>query len=84
MGLDNPLHILALLLIVALVFGAARLPAIGRTLGSGMRSLRERWVPLDEPAADATSPPEAVAPAPGVDLASHSRSGERQVLTLEA
>jgi len=40
MGLDNPLHILFLLLIVLLVFGAKRLPEIGRSLGTGMRDFR--------------------------------------------
>jgi sec-independent protein translocase protein TatA len=41
MGLDNPLHIAILLVIVLLVFGAKRLPELGRSLGSGMRSFKE-------------------------------------------
>ncbi len=41
MGLDNPLHIAFLLLIVLLVFGAKRLPELGRSLGSGMRGFRD-------------------------------------------
>lgn len=41
MGLDNPLHILALLLIVLLVFGAKRLPEIGRSLGTGLREFKQ-------------------------------------------
>lgn len=40
MGLDNPIHILFLLLIVLLVFGARRLPEIGRSLGTGLRDFR--------------------------------------------
>lgn len=40
MGLENPVHILLLLLIVMLVFGAKRLPEIGRSLGSGMRQFK--------------------------------------------
>jgi sec-independent protein translocase protein TatA len=40
MGLDNPLHILILLVVVLLVFGAKRLPEIGRSLGEGMRGLK--------------------------------------------
>lgn len=40
MGLDNPLHILLLLLIVLLVFGAKRLPEIGRSLGTGLREFK--------------------------------------------
>jgi sec-independent protein translocase protein TatA len=41
MGLDNPLHILFLLLILLLVFGAKRLPEIGRSLGTGMREFKQ-------------------------------------------
>ena len=41
MGLDNPLHILILLLVVLLVFGAKRLPEIGRSLGEGMRGFKD-------------------------------------------
>jgi len=41
MGLDNPLHIAFLLLVVLLVFGAKRLPEMGRSLGSGLRSFKE-------------------------------------------
>jgi sec-independent protein translocase protein TatA len=41
MGLDNPLHILALLLLVLLVFGAKRLPEIGRSLGTGLREFKQ-------------------------------------------
>ena len=41
MGLDNPLHILFLLLILLLVFGARRLPEIGRSLGEGMRGFKD-------------------------------------------
>jgi sec-independent protein translocase protein TatA len=41
MGLDNPLHILLLLLLVLLVFGARRLPEIGRSLGTGLREFKQ-------------------------------------------
>jgi sec-independent protein translocase protein TatA len=41
MGLDNPLHIAFLLIILLLVFGARRLPEIGRSLGSGMREFKQ-------------------------------------------
>jgi sec-independent protein translocase protein TatA len=41
MGLDNPLHIAFLVLILLLVFGARRLPEIGRSLGSGMREFKD-------------------------------------------
>ena len=41
MGLDNPLHIAVLVVILLLVFGAKRLPEIGRSLGSGMREFKD-------------------------------------------
>ena len=41
MGLDNPLHIAVLVVILLLVFGAKRLPEIGRSLGSGMREFKQ-------------------------------------------
>jgi sec-independent protein translocase protein TatA len=41
MGLDNPTHIAFLLILLLLVFGAKRLPEIGRSLGSGMRGFKE-------------------------------------------
>jgi len=40
-GLDNPIHIAFLLIVLLLVFGAKRLPEIGRSLGSGMRGFRD-------------------------------------------
>jgi sec-independent protein translocase protein TatA len=41
LGLDNPLHIAIVLLVVLLVFGAKRLPEMGRSLGSGLRGFKE-------------------------------------------
>jgi len=40
-GLDNPLHIAFLLVIVLLVFGAKRLPEMGRSLGEGLRGFKD-------------------------------------------
>jgi sec-independent protein translocase protein TatA len=40
-GLDNPIHLLFLLVIVLLIFGAKRLPEMGRSLGSGMRGFKD-------------------------------------------
>jgi TatA/E family protein of Tat protein translocase len=39
-GLENPIHLLFLALVVLLLFGPKRLPEIGRSLGSGIRELR--------------------------------------------
>jgi sec-independent protein translocase protein TatA len=41
LGLNNPVHILFLLAILLLVFGAKRLPEMGRSLGSGLRGFKE-------------------------------------------
>jgi len=41
LGLDNPVHLAFLLVLLLLVFGAKRLPEIGRSLGSGMRGFKE-------------------------------------------
>jgi sec-independent protein translocase protein TatA len=41
LGLDNPIHILFLLVLVLVVFGAKRLPEMGRSLGTGMRGFKD-------------------------------------------
>jgi sec-independent protein translocase protein TatA len=40
-GLENPVHLLIILLIAMLVLGPKRLPGIGRSLGSGIREFRD-------------------------------------------
>jgi sec-independent protein translocase protein TatA len=40
-GLENPLHIAILLVVVLLVFGAKRLPEMGRSLGEGLRGFKD-------------------------------------------
>jgi sec-independent protein translocase protein TatA len=40
MGLDNPIHIAFLLIMLLLVFGAKRLPEMGHSLGTGMRGFK--------------------------------------------
>jgi TatA/E family protein of Tat protein translocase len=41
MGLENPIHIMLILVVVLLVFGAKRLPEMGRSLGDGMRGFKD-------------------------------------------
>ncbi len=41
MGLDNPLHIIFIVVALLLLFGAKRLPEIGRSLGTGMREFKQ-------------------------------------------
>lgn len=40
-GLENPLHIAIILIVVLMVFGAKRLPEMGKSLGSGLRGFKE-------------------------------------------
>ena len=76
MGLDSPLHIILLLAIVLLIFGAKRLPEIGRSLGSGLRGFKES---INEAPAAATrvveggSPDEA--PDAGAEPARRTHTG---------
>ena len=41
MGLENPIHLMIVLVVVLLVFGAKRLPDMGRSMGEGMRGFKE-------------------------------------------
>ena len=56
LGLDNPIHILFLLMLLLLVFGAKRLPEMGRSLGTGMRGFKDAL--SGEPARNAVAQPE--------------------------
>jgi sec-independent protein translocase protein TatA len=40
MGLENPLHLAIIALVIVLLFGAKRLPELGRSLGSGIREFK--------------------------------------------
>jgi sec-independent protein translocase protein TatA len=64
-GLDNPIHLLFLLVLLLLVFGAKRLPEMGQSLGAGLRGFKESLSgegpaahlsqvhgPVEEPVAD--------------------------------
>jgi sec-independent protein translocase protein TatA len=56
LGLDNPIHILFLLMLLLLVFGAKRLPEMGRSLGTGMRGFKDALA--GEPGRNAGAQPE--------------------------
>ena len=49
LGLDNPIHLAFILILLLLVFGAKRLPEMGRSLGAGLRGFKES-ISGDEPA----------------------------------
>ena len=54
-GLENPLHIAIVLVVVLMVFGAKRLPEMGKSLGEGMRGFKDSisgQTQLDPPAED--------------------------------
>ena len=61
MGLENPIHLAIIAVVVLLLFGAKRLPDMGRSLGSGMRGFKaalsgeDEHVVLVEPV-EATTP----------------------------
>ncbi len=61
MGLDNPLHIAFLLIVALMVFGAKRLPEMGRSLGSGMRGFKDA---LNPDSREAASPAHTISPGP--------------------
>lgn len=53
----GPLELVVVLLILLMVFGAKRLPEMGRQLGSGMREFKEGIVnPVDEVKQEFTNP----------------------------
>jgi sec-independent protein translocase protein TatA len=41
LGLDNPIHIVFVLVLLLLVFGAKRLPEMGKSLGEGLRGFKD-------------------------------------------
>jgi sec-independent protein translocase protein TatA len=59
LGLDNPVHLAIVLLVVVLLFGAKRLPELGRSLGGGIRGFKDSITGVDG------HPPLAQAEAPG-------------------
>ncbi len=72
MGLDNPLHILILLVVVLLVFGAKRLPEIGRSLGEGMRGFKDSITGDSPQQTSLTSAPPAAPPVAAAPVAAAS------------
>jgi sec-independent protein translocase protein TatA len=41
LGLDNPIHIVFVLIVLLLVFGAKRLPEMGKSMGEGLRGFKD-------------------------------------------
>jgi sec-independent protein translocase protein TatA len=74
MGLDNPIHLALLLMIMLLVFGAKRLPEMGRSLGDGLRGFKEAVNP------QAPTPVSTEAPVP---TAAHVLAASAAPATVE-
>jgi sec-independent protein translocase protein TatA len=64
LGLENPVHLLIILAIVLMVFGAKRLPEMGRSLGEGMRGFKDAIGGETRPDAE-ISPTTVEEPQPG-------------------
>ena len=77
LGLDNPIHIVFLLIVLLLVFGAKRLPEMGRSLGSGMRGFKDSLSgePTHPPAMEQASPTAPVEASAGAVNSSEQASG---------
>lgn len=52
------IHLVAILVIVLLLFGAPKLPALARSLGQSMRILKQEVSTQDEPTDPAAAPSE--------------------------
>jgi sec-independent protein translocase protein TatA len=59
LGLDNPIHIAFILVLLLLVFGAKRLPEMGRSLGGGLRGFKESISGEHDPTAHLAATPAA-------------------------
>lgn len=79
MGFDNPLHIAFLLIVLLLVFGAKRLPEMGRSLGDGLRGFRDTMSGEVTHHMAAAARPGTTRPAPAA-VAQAPVNADRQVL----
>ncbi|HWX74301.1 MAG TPA: twin-arginine translocase TatA/TatE family subunit [Solirubrobacteraceae bacterium] len=77
LGLDNPVHLIFLLVLLLLVFGAKRLPEMGRSLGSGMRGFKDSLSgePTHQPALEQSSARVPDAPSAAVNSHEPGRVG---------
>ena len=75
MGLDNPIHIAFLLILLLLVFGAKRLPEMGKSLGHGMRGFKDAI--SGEPAQATIVTPAATPVAAPLATAEHETTAQR-------
>lgn len=56
MSMPGPLEIIVILIVILLLFGAKRLPEIGRALGEGIREFKKSIKGLDDDGQDKKKP----------------------------
>jgi sec-independent protein translocase protein TatA len=76
----RPWEILLILLVLLLVFGAKRLPEMGRSLGRGMREFKDTLTGDDE---KVTTPPAALPSAPSEPAAPETESDTAETAERE-
>jgi sec-independent protein translocase protein TatA len=80
-GLMNPTHLIFLAVLGLLLFGAKRLPEVGRSLGTGMREFKASVTGIEDTSAPsavaALTETHAVAPLPVTET--HRAEPEEQV-----
>jgi sec-independent protein translocase protein TatA len=73
LGLDNPIHLAFILILLLLVFGAKRLPEMGRSLGAGLRGFKES-ISGDDPPSTLTARTVDTVPTPGPQVSATEQS----------
>jgi sec-independent protein translocase protein TatA len=68
-GFENPFHLLIIAVVILMLFGAKRLPEMGRSLGTGMREFRDGVLGRD------SSPPQQGALDPSAESTDRIRHG---------
>jgi sec-independent protein translocase protein TatA len=77
MGLDNPVKLALVIIILLLVFGAKRLPEIGRSLGKSMREFKSATKGLADDVKDGLGDDEDdVSSAPQAKQADDTKTGK--------
>lgn len=56
MSMPGPMEVIVILVVVLLLFGAKRLPEIGRALGEGIREFKRSIKGLDDDGQDKKNP----------------------------
>lgn len=56
MSMPGPMEVIVILVVVLLLFGAKRLPEIGRALGEGIREFKKSIKGLDDNGQDKKNP----------------------------